>query len=651
MPQQPEVYGVLYKFLNCDFDLYFADYRGTGKSHNLGSKDCVAADGIDVTACASAANKTWGDKLHHFSVTAIAKDFDRLIPQFKISKSEKVFTLGYSWGTYVSNRLLQVMAARGDGLVYLDGMILDAVCTPGLCKALNIGVNQDRSGRMLLSRYCARDSFCAEKLGGDPEMFAAQLFERLDAGTLPCAEALALQRTELQTLLNTLAGGHWPQMRLSMVPAFLYRLRRCSPADLLALNHSVTNQRASSAGPVSVPPGTSIVQELNMEYSDHWMASLGGRGGEALVPSQASIDSAYETFMFADNNAKVRGFNAKTTRPGFELWNKFPDPEGYVGKFGPPLVPMLLLNGDVDQAVNNDGDVQQSVSFYGKQQTVGRSRNNVRLMTIPYAGHTTLGQSPVRCSEKSNPLVCSMQEDGVGINGPFAPACGAQIAMSFIDDTSGFLNTSCLLRLFPLDFAGRLSLTQKTSMGEFGTEDLWGAVVPTPAPTPVPFPPAFPCPMQGKYYIGIRVDCGSDCAKGVVTKGIGLQYTPVIDDATTITKHPPPGVISACFYAPESNAATMKVTIQPSAAAVSSKAVSGALPKKIKLPRVECATKVVKQGVISTVLPPGYSCTLTDIPWCSPGVDMDFEIVFDAPSAKPVVFKLPCQYSVQPAQF
>ena len=29
MAQQPEVYGMLYKFLGCDFDIYFVDYRGT----------------------------------------------------------------------------------------------------------------------------------------------------------------------------------------------------------------------------------------------------------------------------------------------------------------------------------------------------------------------------------------------------------------------------------------------------------------------------------------------------------------------------------------------------------------------------------------------------------------------------------------------
>ena len=91
---------------------------GTGGSHNLGSAGCIHnRTGIDAVGCAAAANATWGDRLRHFSVTNIARDFDRLIPMLA-QPGEATVTLGYSWGTYVSNRILQVMAARPDGRVY-----------------------------------------------------------------------------------------------------------------------------------------------------------------------------------------------------------------------------------------------------------------------------------------------------------------------------------------------------------------------------------------------------------------------------------------------------------------------------------------------------------------------------------------------------
>lgn len=155
MAQQPDVYGMLFKFLGCVFDIYFVDYRGTGKSANLGSAGCITAAGIDAAGCAKTSHAL-GDRLLHFSVTNIARDFDLLIPMMQ--RQQRVNLKGdagtgagargatvifaYSWGTYVANRLLQVMSARTDGRVYITGVVMDAVCTPGLCKATNIGVRR-----------------------------------------------------------------------------------------------------------------------------------------------------------------------------------------------------------------------------------------------------------------------------------------------------------------------------------------------------------------------------------------------------------------------------------------------------------------------------------------------------------------------------
>ena len=64
----------------------------------------------------------------------------------------------------------------------LSGMVLHAVFTPGLCKALSIGDDQDRAGRMMFSRYCAWDPNCVDKLGGDLEYFAAEVYDHLASG-------------------------------------------------------------------------------------------------------------------------------------------------------------------------------------------------------------------------------------------------------------------------------------------------------------------------------------------------------------------------------------------------------------------------------------------------------------------------------------
>jgi hypothetical protein len=158
------------------------------------------------------------------------------------------------------------------------------------------------------------------------------------------------------------------------------------------------------------------------------------------------------------------------------------------------------------------------------------------------------------------------------------------------------------------------------------------------APTPAPAPPFGACPTEGTGYVAIRMECGADCAAG--TKDMTTNYVP------NVGALPPSQVTSACFFAPETNAATMKVTVQrvPSAAVLRSKAAK-ALPRT-KSPQVECVTSKGAQGTVATILPRGYSCTLTDIPWCSPQIDLDFEIVFSAGAkAKPYTLKIPCQQS------
>jgi hypothetical protein len=167
------------------------------------------------------------------------------------------------------------------------------------------------------------------------------------------------------------------------------------------------------------------------------------------------------------------------------------------------------------------------------------------------------------------------------------------------------------------------------------------APAPAPAkPTPAPFPPKFPCPTQGTDYIGISAACGGACAAG--KEDIMVTYTPVRNDGATT---PPPGVTSACFYTPEFNAGSLNVTIQPATPLPHTKEVARAM-SKIEMPRATCIPTSIKpvHGAVSTILPRGYSCTITNIPWCSPQIDLDFEIVLDAgKTSKPFVLKMPCQ--------
>ena len=180
-------------------------------------------------------------------------------------------------------------------------------------------------------------------------------------------------------------------------------------------------------------------------------------------------------------------------------------------------MPMLLLNGDVDQAVNNDANMQVSAQMYASLGVGARS--NIRAVTIPYAGHTTTGQSPVQCTDAHDPALCTVGSDGVGINGPFAPACGASIAVSFIRNPAGPLNLTCLQHLFPLDLGGELALTRQTALAEFGVANLWDN---TDAPPPAP-PSGPPPPAASALNVGIAVGIGVGLPLAAVALVLGRR--------------------------------------------------------------------------------------------------------------------------------
>ena len=52
----------------------------------------------------------------------------------------------------------------------------------------------------------------------------------------------------------------------------------------------------------------------------------------------------------------------------------------------------------------------------------------------------------------------------------------------------------------------------------------------------------------------------------------------------------------------------------------------------ITAPEISCLYTVDSKHAISSVLPPGYSCTLTNIPYCNPiyGVDFTFRFFINA---------------------
>jgi pimeloyl-ACP methyl ester carboxylesterase len=104
-----------------------------GESTRVGCPDqesTTSEGGVGITAsewpaCLEAVERSWGNKLSHFTTTADARDLKRFI-ELTRAPGQKVFVYGASYGTTRALRLLQVDPAG------VDGVILDSVVSPGV---------------------------------------------------------------------------------------------------------------------------------------------------------------------------------------------------------------------------------------------------------------------------------------------------------------------------------------------------------------------------------------------------------------------------------------------------------------------------------------------------------------------------------------
>jgi hypothetical protein len=129
---------------------------------------------------------------------------------------------------------------------------------------------------------------------------------------------------------------------------------------------------------------------------------------------------------------------------------------------------------------------------------------------------------------------------------------------------------------------------------------------------------------------------------------MSVRYTPSTRTKAGVDQ-PPPAVLSACFFGEQTNKVAITATITPVSNALRNasntqqlKAMATANATRPQI--ATCQITKIGQGTVDTVLPPDYACTFTAIPWCSPGIDVDYKIVFSAggAKAKPYTLMMPC---------
>jgi pimeloyl-ACP methyl ester carboxylesterase len=402
-----------------EVDLYVPAHRGTGFSAGLvcsgeawGTPRDTELSPAEWQACANEVTAEWGSKLALFNMTQAADDTAEAIERAR-EPGQKVFVYGLSYGSSLAIRYLHHHPHQADGI------ILDSIAGPGSVVLSKTDVYFDPV-LADVAAICAADALCGSKMGPDPLAKVASVFASLDAGH--CAEA-GIDRPFLrQAIAMSLMG--WGARALTM--AVPYRLARCSPEDVTALQHFVSIWTM-----VFDLDGFSHALESNIAFNELWedpapsAATLAARAEGAL----ASLDWGLE-------RKDVYGF-----------WPKY-TPEIAPDAWPKSNVPMLMINGTLDGETPLPLAMQAAQHFDGPHQT---------FVTIPNAPHGAGYQSPTTLP------------DGL--------PCGIDMMASFVAAPHGTPDTSCLGSLKPLPFerpayAGLV----------FGTGSLWENVPPPAAP-------------------------------------------------------------------------------------------------------------------------------------------------------------------------
>jgi hypothetical protein len=124
--------------------------------------------------------------------------------------------------------------------------------------------------------------------------------------------------------------------------------------------------------------------------------------------------------------------------PNLGVWPVY-GPDEYTGKWATVDTPILALAGGLDPATLLRKALAWKDHFKGPHQ---------HWVEIATATHTVIASSPTSDLTKS---------------------CGSRILKNFLEGPTAPLDTSCLLDLAPLTFAGRPDLTKSV----LGTDDPW----------------------------------------------------------------------------------------------------------------------------------------------------------------------------------
>ncbi|HMA93116.1 MAG TPA: alpha/beta fold hydrolase, partial [Polyangiaceae bacterium] len=393
-----EVDSNFYLSLGQDLELYFLDHRGAGRSERLSCPQQENSSsafgqvirGEEWSSCSNTVQAQWGADLAGFSTTEAAFDLGEIIARAQ-REDEPVFIYSVSYGTYLTQRYLQLFPQQASGI------ILDSICAPGNCDLLiELDRQSDRIGQAIFSA-CADDAICSGALGADPWQRLIDVARSLSSGHCSSIGWSAVTLRQVLGMMVTTAGLR------DYMPAVVRRIERCSDIDVAALNHF----RDYMSGIDTEANSFSQVLHANIVLSE-----LGTRP----LPTTADVErNVSERFVSMDAGVRLAG--ALGTWPTYA-------PDRYVGSLADTSVPMLMLHGTLDPQIPIESARAVGQAYRAAHQ---------QFVEMPFSAHDTLMQS-------------LLDEDG--------NTCGAELVRQFLKDPLSSLDDSCTSRVLKLNFAG-----------------------------------------------------------------------------------------------------------------------------------------------------------------------------------------------------
>ncbi|CAF4070708.1 unnamed protein product [Adineta steineri] len=416
--------------LNGSVSVYVTDKRSVGESSRL---ECPTSIVQNFTGCLSFIKEN-EYRLKQNTYTNTAHDLEYVLNvvmgknRENLKTNQRVILMGSSQGTYLLQRYLHVTQESEQ----VDAVIFDSVLPPDTTR-LVYGDKYLNYIFLDLFTRCSQDQQGCAKYFEDNNPLRALYTYKMNEDFFDNSSCLYLLKTNTTELANKMSFILFPEA-MQLLPALIYRINRCNQDDQNVLKNFLNvTQPPEQDGAI----GYSILVELNNNLAELWSPlNLEEKNPTCEYLKGISSNTFTSTNVMPDiyceiEKTKILGY------PTDQYYRKYPTKK--------TNIPMLLLHGDMDQAL----PLSIPRNFFKQYSMINP---NFIYIEMPRTGHTALGGSPM------------VDEEGT---------CGWNIAVSFMLSPTFEPDRSCLKKISPIDFAGTTTKAKQIAIQYFGTDNIW----------------------------------------------------------------------------------------------------------------------------------------------------------------------------------